>query len=1110
MEPQQAAETNFREIKISEARLSEAKAKEAKLAEAKLMSISIAMVMAVVAMLGAVTAYRAALAEQETLRVERRLQQGVMLELEHRQELLSKVSSRARYEHSQELHKNQADRSWEEARKVSATDPRQAALLNLQAEEESAYVRSLNPYLSYFYVADDPAGFEAAIAKKTALYLREWGFDTVWNDPTERDGSSSSMWEHLEATVKRDQTRVLHLATAVVLFVLGLAFLTFAQLSHDKPKREKMLARFGGLLALVGLIVAVRADPDSLTTFLKFSIGFGVLAVVGTPLARKFHFAAKADCEAVSTRVRPGTSGTAAPAEADDPAEEEDDEPVHPAEVEPALFAGMRLHTAPVAHKFGRFVIYMIAISAVLSALSGFFYSQAAVNSSRKAGEALQNLEDLFKKNSDRVTTWNYMVGRLATAEDYHLRYEAARQRLELAKEAPSLLSEKDASEQLRLRRKTLDDFEKKEPDAHRLLTSDLGPEQDANFPWKLVSSQNLPGSQSLPDRWKAVGRWSINNEMSAGYQREATSFLALLTLFAIALYLLGQALGMGRTSAAFILVLFACGLVGAGVVRGLFIGIEGQGVILRSPPPECQREGHSDGDLAEMAADDFANGMAKYETSTDDHDGSVEAAKEFHCAIQIHPKFALANLYYALATNRANTPQLNEGAYVSLIAKNSLDDIYQHEQQAIEALQGQGALPPNELMVDYGFNLYAGGLVKGDRKALDRGKQATIQAIGLDENDLVTRFNLGVAQLAGGQEKEARETYRKAVELGDGRDDPFVTNDGPVVGGAITDLEVLRQYCQRVNKAEYCRQVENTDLRQLKSELVAAAWPFEKGRTLATSGIKISGFHLRGSAAGLGWSAHVENVAPDPKKPRDQIVLMWYAYDPEWKVWRVLPEISEPVRPEWAQGDTSIFYSVLRGSDARMCLQGGSYRAELYVDGELAGTQEITLKGQNLQPVMFPDMSLAVCRPPSWQRWQPRDRDSVWIRGFVEDGKARGVFVFTFLDPQLDGDAAPKEKALQRAETILHNEGLTPGPVGESQIYDCAGLRGNSGDLIAAFGEGGERSIARAWMTREKLVKVGVVVDKNLDWTGLTTENPSQPQTRQDCEILLSATGVR
>ena len=43
------------------------RARKAKAAEAKLMSISIAMFMAVVAMLGAVTAYRAALAEQDTL-----------------------------------------------------------------------------------------------------------------------------------------------------------------------------------------------------------------------------------------------------------------------------------------------------------------------------------------------------------------------------------------------------------------------------------------------------------------------------------------------------------------------------------------------------------------------------------------------------------------------------------------------------------------------------------------------------------------------------------------------------------------------------------------------------------------------------------------------------------------------------------------------------------------------------------------------------------------------------------------------------------------------------------------------------------------------------------
>ena len=87
------------------------------------MSISIAMFMAVVAMLGAVTAYRAALAEQETLRFERRLQQGEMLELVHRQELLSKISSRTRYENSVALHSPAADSDQEQASKAWGGEP---------------------------------------------------------------------------------------------------------------------------------------------------------------------------------------------------------------------------------------------------------------------------------------------------------------------------------------------------------------------------------------------------------------------------------------------------------------------------------------------------------------------------------------------------------------------------------------------------------------------------------------------------------------------------------------------------------------------------------------------------------------------------------------------------------------------------------------------------------------------------------------------------------------------------------------------------------------------------------------------------------------------------
>jgi hypothetical protein len=1096
VEQQQATETNLTETKSTEVTLSEAKAKKAKAADAKLMSMSIAMVMAIVAMLGAVTAYRATLAEQETLRVERRLQQGVMLELVKRQELLSKFSSRTRYENSANRHKSAADSAQEEARKLAAVDRGQAAWKKLQAEEEAAQSRAFQPYLDYFDIGvqsdsdlEAPITIQTAIAWETANWLRNIGFDTVWEPPA-ADGSFPSIWENLENDVKWGRTKVLLLAVAVVLFVLALAFLTFAQLSHRTPKREKVLARIGGVLAVAVLIMAWGADPGSWKAFAGFGVGFALLWRLGAPLARRFHFAPRAEAEEGPTspdRLSPANS-----------AEGEEDEPVHPAEVDPGLFAGMRLHTAPVAHKFGRFVICMIAVSAVLSALSGFFYSLNAARSSEAIGAALENQAELFRMNSLQVTVWNYMVGRVATAEDHHLRYEAARQRLELAKEEPDLLSQRDATDPVKLKT-----FEEKYPEAHKLMIGPLGPEQDVHFPWKMVS-------QSYHGPAKAFAQWSANNEKSLGYQKKATTFLALLTLFAIALYLLGQALGMGRTSAAFILVLFACALVFAGVMRGLFISFADKAIALQPATAECRLPGYSDRDLTELAAEHYAQGEVLYEGSWDDPVELAKAAKEFGCAAQIRPKFALANFYFALATHRANTPQLNESAFVSLISKKALDTVSQAEQQARDVLKEQGFAPPMDLVGDYGFDMYADGLVKGDRKRVEIGRQATLAAIDLDTNNLATRFNLGVAQLAEGYEKDALETYRQTVTLGEQGKDPFVTNGVAVIGGAITDLDVFRQYCGGLNNPAYCKRFESTDLPRLKSEFVAAAWPFAKGRTLAASGIKLTDLHLRGSAAGLGWSGLVENLPQDPPgKEQDTLAVLWYAYSPDWKAWRVLPAISGRVPALYAQGYSRRFRSALRASDARICLQSGTYRAEFYVDGELAGSQEITLKDENLHPEMFPDLDVAICRPPSWQRWQSRDPDAVWIRGFIEDGENRGVFVFAFFDPQQDGKEVTEQRALRRAQNILHNEGLAPEPAAARPLNDCTGLRGHPGEAMAAFGDGGGASIARAWTTKEGLVNVVAVVDKHLDVTGLVTEAPSQSQAHQDCEILLSATTV-
>jgi hypothetical protein len=1108
MEPNQDTETNPQQNEISEAERGEAKAREAKAArtaEAKLMSISIAMFMAIVAMLGAVTAYRAALGEQETLRYERRLQQGEMLELVHRQELLSKLSSRTRYENSVALHSPAVDGDQGQAGKP-VLDRRQAALKKLLAEEEAAHVRSLQPYLDYFDVyLPYKDNLEASIAMHSANWLRALGFDTVWEAPKE-DGSFPSIWKKLEQDVVRGRHKVLYLAAGVVLFVVALAVLTFAQLSRNRPRREKILVVIGGVLALAGLVVAMWADRTSWRDFVTFTVTFGALALVGTPFARRLAAQAEAE-ESANRRPRSRSEG---PVE-DECGEDGEEEPVHPAEVDPALFAGLRLHTAPAAHTYGRMVIRMIAISAVLSALSGLFYSRAAVKSSEASSEALENQANLFRLNSRQVTVWNYWVGRLATAEDHHLRYEAARQRLELAKEAPDLLSQKDALDQVQLRRRTLETFEKNETEAHQLMTGELGPEQDVHFPWKLVISE------SYHEPAKALARWSANNEKSLGYQREATTFLALLTFFAIALYLLGQALGMGRTSAAsYILVGFACLLAFAGACRGLFIWHEDKATVLRPASTECRLpDSVAANDLVEQAAEHFARGWVLYEGSPDDPADSAQAAKEFGCAVQIRPTFAAANLFLARATNRASTPQLNEGGFVSLLSKDALDKVSQAEQQARDLLKQQGFAPPMDLVGDVGFDTYAAGLVKRDRQAVERGRQATVASLHLDQDNLVSRFNLGMAQMAEGNEKEALETYRQTMALGEPGHVPFVPSDAAAIGGAITDLDVFRQYCGGLNDAAYCQQFESVDLPKLKSELVTAAWPPAKGRTLAGSGIKLTGLHLTGSAAGLGWSGRVEDPPRDSNGgPLDTLAVLWYAYSPDWKAWRVLPAISERVNlVYYALGDSHLFYSVLRASSARICMQSGAYRAEFYVDGELAGTQEITLTGEDLEPQMFPDLDVAVCRPSTWQRWQPRDKDAVWTRGYLEESDHRGVFVFSFFDPQQNGREATELVALRRAENILHSEGLAPQAAGGRQFDVCTGLHPHPSEVMAAFSDGRGNSIAKAWTTKDGLVNVVAVVDPHLDVAEMATQTPSSPsqsQTRQDCEILLSATSVR
>lgn len=1018
--------------------------------QARLMSIPIAMMMAVVAMLGATVAYRAALAEHETLRSERRLQQGKVLELAHRQEILNKMANRTRYEYSQYLYLTEAQNDLKEARQVSANDHSRAALLTLQAQEDHAVVRVLRAYLDFFWV-DLPRSMEESLQQSAADKLSGYGFDARWVEPNNKSESAPSIWENAERYVEHERHKVVQLAVAVLLFVVALAFLTFAQLSLKNVGWENVLVCAGILIALTGLFVAMWADRNSWRTLLLSLFAFGLLVLVGRKFWRR--------------RRLEDLIG--------------EWEPVHPSEVDPTLFPGVRVHAAPVAHSFGRFTIFMIAVTAVLSALSGLLYSRATAYSAAAFSEVLENQGTLFKTNSSNGITFFNTVGDMSTAQEYLVHYEAAGQRVDLARGNPSLLDLNVAQGQRahwNLLLGSLSDYNK---GLKSSFTSDWGPEQDRNFPRKLVN-------RGRRDSERAFAISDANNERSLLWQRRATTYLAMLTLFAIALYLFGQALSMGRTRDAFILVVFSCCLVFYSVGYGVYMSWEFRTAKRHAARPECESGERPGDDPVQDAARHYAEGRTLYESSADDPKELSKAALEFGCAVDVRPTFAMGNYYYALLTSLAKTPQLNENSLVSLTSKESLPIITEHEQQALKMIEQQGMRPPVSSQVDYGFDSILEGLLKSDPKKVERGIAETRKGIALDENDLVPKFNLGLGLLADGKKEEGIEVYEQAMKQG-------LKGQGAVLAGAITDLDILHRYCGGIHlKAINCQEIDQQVIPRLKSEMVAAAWP-PKGPSRVPIHPKPVDLQLTATTTSLSWRA------PEPTldKDRDVLSVLWYVYNPEWETWRVLPVVSGSA--DWKldyQGMASDFRSVLFATWGRTCVADGTYRAELYLNGEPAGTQDITTQHGKLLPVVFPTLNLAMCYPQSWNSWEARDAQaSSFIKGYTDDSGTRGIVLFTYFNPRQQSDEASQDHYLAEAEAFLVSHNLTPRPASTGKITDCAGQLGYLGETLTAFNDGYGSSVARAWMEPDGLAHVAVVFDN--------------AQNRWDCDTLMSVTTI-
>jgi hypothetical protein len=220
----------------------------------------IAILMALVAMLGMVTAYRTATAEEEVLLKESRLTQSRFLELTKREEALVRFADSGRFEVAKGIHLQKARDLQERAEKARPADRGKASLLELQAQEEVALARIQQPYLNFVElpgIDDKTLSTNQIIDRYVSEELAASGLGSKW------DKRAGSIWQSLEEQIRKSQRKLVGLALTVVVFVVALGCLSLAELWCQRRSLRLRIMALGIVvtLAAVSLLDRHKAHP---------------------------------------------------------------------------------------------------------------------------------------------------------------------------------------------------------------------------------------------------------------------------------------------------------------------------------------------------------------------------------------------------------------------------------------------------------------------------------------------------------------------------------------------------------------------------------------------------------------------------------------------------------------------------------------------------------------------------------------------------------------------------------------------------------------------------------------------------------------------------------
>lgn len=480
--------------------------------------------------------------------------------------------------------------------------------------------------------------------------------------------------------------------------------------------------------------------------------------------------------------------------------------------------------------------------------------------------------------------------------------------------------------------------------------------------------------------------RQAAQSEEIGAWGSKSNSYVAVITILAVALFLLGLSLTIGgqvRTVLAIPAVaIFATSIVWTGIIAA--------GRVPRTPEKAMKHVAEGDR-LSSVGYLDFKGAIAEYTK-----------------AIEIRPDYAYAYARRGNAHFLKGSPEVAQGAtgFVSITDPASLKASIADGQKAIDL-----GFKDTVIYSTQGFQNF---LVGDYEKALE----LTSEALKLNPRLAPVWANLGLIHAARGSQEEADKGFTRALTLIRKRPDLEQT---AFVNAARTDLEILqknepsrkdlvRRYKEQVTAFESELQLKKKIKRGSKGSAKITEWEVDGAEITANFDYKNL---AKGAATAFIWYYRADSKAIWAHDPR----LFSYVYESE------------------LDGDGSS----VAINNSHQCPTPGQYRLDVYEDGTLIGSASHTIKPGVLgEPTLYesPILNFTLCHPQDWKIEESED--------FIDFNSPDGLLLFEVGVLPVGGVSGTAEELEVTTIGLLALGSPPRGGQEEFTVFDFGGVRGH------------------------------------------------------------------